>query len=119
MQGVDLDTGFDETGFIIVAATDGHALSLGLDELPVLSGPGKGNTLIKLADDAEVLAARTTPSPRANPLTVYTEKGKKYDLFVEAIAGNRGGRGRPVVKRTGFADFEPIEPEVPRLEEDE
>lgn len=118
VQGVDPSTGFDESGWIIVASTDGHALSVGLDELTVLSGPGKGTTLIKLADDAEVLAARITPSQRAHPLTVYTDKGKKYDLFVDAIAGNRGGRGKAVVKRTGFTEYEPPEVEIPSLEGD-
>mgnify|MGYP006286926099 CR=1 FL=1 len=117
VQGLDEGSGFDEPGWIIVAASDGHALSLGLDELPVLAGPGKGNVLIKLAADAEVMAARTTPSPRAHPLTVYTERGKRYDLFVEAIASTRGGRGKAVVKRSGFADADPAPVEVPTLEE--
>ncbi|MEL6187074.1 MAG: DNA topoisomerase, partial [Myxococcota bacterium] len=118
IQGLDENTGFDEAGWLIAAATDGHALSVGLDELAVLSGPGKGTILIKLARDVEVLAARTTSSTRTHPLVVYTDKGRRYDLFVDAIAGPRGGRGKAVVKRTGFAEYEPVEAEVPSLEEE-
>lgn len=118
VQALDPSTGFDADGFVLVATTDGHALSLGLDELPVLSGPGKGNLLIKVADGAEVLAASLTPSPRTNPLSVFTDKGKKYDLFVEAIAGTRGGRGKAVVKRSGFTDWTRPEVEIPTLEGD-
>ena len=115
IQGIDPSTGFDEGGYIIVASTDGHALSVALEELVVLSGAGKGTLLIKLAEDATVLAARTTPSPRAGPLTVFTDKGKRYDLFVEATAGPRGARGRAIVKRTGFSEYQPLEVEVPVL----
>lgn len=117
IQPLDSESGFDVGGWVLVASSDGHALSVGLEDLSVLSGPGKGTTLIKLSDQAEVLAASITHGQRSNPLVVLTEAGKKYELFVDAIAGTRGGRGKAVVKRTGFGSYEPSEIEVPTLEE--
>lgn len=104
-----------DEGYVIAASTDGHALAVALDELAVLAGPGRGTMLIKLAEGVELLAARYTPSLRTQPLRVFTEKGRKYDLFADALRGSRGGRGRALVKRSGFASVEHRLPAVPEL----
>ncbi len=108
----DAAPGGPAPGFVLAAATDGHAMSVNLEELGILSGPGKGTTLMKLAAGAEILAAQLTSSPRTNPLVVFTDRGKRHELFVEGIAGTRGGRGKPVVKRSSFesAEFLPVTP---------
>ena len=117
-QGEDKETGLDESGWLTVASTDGHGLAVPLEDLALLSGPGKGTTLIKLGDNAECLAAQLSTEVRGGPLVVYTEKGKKYELTPELTAGARGGRGKAIVKRAQFSDFDKVEVEVPKIEED-
>ena len=74
--------------------------------------------MIKLSDGVEVMASRISASKRTDSMTVSTEKGKKYELFVEGTLGTRGGRGKAVVKRTGFATVDYELPEVPELGEE-
>ena len=106
----------DEEGYILAAATDGHAIAVDLEELSVLAGPGRGTMLIKLANDVELLAAKMTPALRTGSLTVRTNKGKKYELVADSLVATRGGRGRAVVKRSSFRTVDHDLPEVPELE---
>lgn len=106
----------DEAGYVVVAATDGHAIAVDIEDLSVLAGPGRGTMLIKLASDVELLAAKRVPSLRTDPLKVRTEKGKKYELFAESLVAARGGRGRAVVKRARFRIVDHDLPEIPELE---
>jgi DNA gyrase subunit A len=104
-----------QTGYVVAAAKDGHALAVELEETAVLAGPGRGTILIKLGVGVELLAARYAKSPRTDALVVRTDKGKKFELFAEGLLGARGGRGKPVVKRSDFAAVDWELPEVPDL----
>ncbi len=107
----------EQIGYVIVAAQDGHAMALDVEDLAVLSGPGRGTIFIKLADNVELIGARLAKSVRTEPLVVRTDKGKKYELFAEAQMGTRGGRGKSVVKRSTFASVDWELPEIPELSE--
>ncbi|MCB9654546.1 MAG: hypothetical protein H6729_10510 [Deltaproteobacteria bacterium] len=110
-------TVFPEEGqrFVIAAADDGHGIAVELSELSILAGPGKGTQLMKLGTEASLIAAVGAPSPRTGALVVLTDKGRRYELFAEALLTTRGGRGKPVVKRAQFASAEWPLPAVPDL----
>jgi DNA gyrase subunit A len=112
-------TAESDDGWVVAASTDGHAIAVDLEEVALLSGPGKGTMLIKLEADASVLAARIARRSRGEPLTVFTEGGKKHDLQAEDVEALRGTRGKQLVKRGGFASAELPPPEVPMLARDE
>jgi DNA gyrase subunit A len=122
-EGDEVETVFVQTedmdGYVLAAATDGHGIAVDIEELAVLAGPGRGTQLIKLARDAEVLAAKYVPSERKGSLVVKTDGGKKYELFADSLAAARAGRGKAVVKRSNFAEVEPELPDVPELPEPE
>lgn len=115
LQGEDKVSGLDEPGWLIAATTDGHALAVELEELALLSGPGKGSLLMKVNDTAEVLAAHLSPADNVEPLTVFTDKGKQHNLRPEDIAGARGAKGKAVIKRGRFESYAAPEVIVPSL----
>lgn len=104
----------EDRGWVLAATTDGHALAVDPDEVALLSGPGKGSMLIKVGEDAEVLAAIFARSTK-EALTVYTDKGKRHELRAPEVKGSRGARGSAVIKRGTFASAELPLPEVPNL----
>ena len=116
-DGDEVITVFPEEGqrFVIAAADDGHGIAVELSELSILAGPGKGTQLMKLGTEASLIAAVGAPSPRTGALVVLTDKGRRYELFAEALLTTRGGRGKPVVKRAQFASAEWPLPAVPDL----
>jgi DNA gyrase subunit A len=120
-EGDEVLTVFLQEGnaYVIAAANDGHAIAVETEDLALLSGPGQGTMLIKLAPEAKLVGAIGAKSPRTGPLVALTENGRRYELFVESLLGTRGGRGKQVVKRASFADVELPLPEVPKLQEDE
>jgi len=122
-EGDEVITVFVQTeetdGYVLAASTDGHGIAVELEELSVLAGPGRGTQLIKLGKDASVLAAKYVPSERKGSLVVKTENGKKYELFADSLAATRAGRGKAIVKRSGFAEYETDLPEVQELPEPE
>ncbi len=101
--------------YLIACADDGHALAVAPEEVPLLAGPGKGATLIKLAKNARLIGAAGAPSLRVGPLVVKTEKGKEHELFAESLLGKRAGRGKQVVKRSKFQEVVHFLPEIPTL----
>ena len=109
----------EEEGFIIAVASDGHAISVPLEDIPVLAGPGRGNMLMKVNSPAELLVAQLVPSLRTGSVAVRTDKGKRYELFAEGLLATRGGRGKAVVKRAKFSTVDWPVPEVPELPEEE
>jgi DNA gyrase subunit A len=102
---------------LVAASSAGTALGLPLDELPVLSGPGKGVALMKLPDGAEILGAQTGASAKATKLVAYTEKDTRYEVSAHDVRGERAARGTELVKRGGFARVEPPTITVPTLPE--
>jgi DNA gyrase subunit A len=97
---------------VLVATSDGYALGVRADEVPVLSGVGKGSALIKLAEGERVVGAQIAAS-KHDAFTVETEKGKSLDLAWDKIAGSRGEAGESIVKRDRFARVVPPPPVLP------
>jgi DNA gyrase subunit A len=92
----------DLTDLVLVATTDGHALSVPASELALLSGTGKGSTLIKVAEGERVLGV-VIAQRGVGSLVIETEKGKTLELQSQKILGSRGDRGSAIVKRDRFA----------------
>jgi DNA gyrase subunit A len=116
-EGDEILTVFEEKGspYVIAAASDGHAIAVETGSLALLSGAGQGTMLIKLDPEARLIGAVGVPSVRTGSLLVLTEKGKRFELFAEALLSARGGRGKPIVKRSSFAEVELPLPAVPDL----
>jgi DNA gyrase subunit A len=116
-EGDEVMTVFPAKGnaYVLAVADDGHAIAVNLQEVPVLSGPGKGNMLIKLDSDAKLLGAIGVATLDGS-LTAFTEANKAYDIKARNAASSRGGRGEQVVRRTRFVRVELPPPVVPVLE---
>jgi len=103
--------------FIIAASDDGHGIAVKMEEIALLSGAGRGTMLIKLAKEASLIAVKPVPSARVGSVVVFTENGKRFELFAEALESTRGARGRALVKRSKFTSVEYTLPDVPQLGE--
>ena len=99
---------------ILCASSDGHALGVRVEELPVLSGPGKGSILMKIDEGERLLGAALALEPR-DSIAVETEKGKLIELQANKIAGSRGGLGH-AKRGERYARVVPPPVVVPTLE---
>ena len=106
----------DGLQYIMAASDDGHAIAVDVEDIPLLSGAGKGNMLIKLGKDVELIGAIGAASLRDAKLVAYTPGGRRHERGVEALLTSRGGRGKAVVKRNGFDAMDIPLPEIPILE---
>jgi DNA gyrase subunit A len=98
---------------VIAATAEARGLLCKADEINFLSGPGKGVILIKLSDDDRVLGFIASTGDR-DLMTVETTRGGeqtistgKYDVT------GRGGKGRELLQRGGFARIIWTTPEAP------
>jgi DNA gyrase subunit A len=101
-------------GEVLIAATaDGRGLLCNADEVNFLSGPGKGVLLIKLGKDDRVLGAIASSGDR-DLLTVETTRGAEQTISTAkyGVTG-RGGKGRELLQRGGFAKVLWPTPEAP------
>ena len=84
---------------LAVVTEQAHMLVTKANEVNELAGPGRGVTVIKVADDDKVVAFLVT-SKRDAAVPLETSKGRKLEL---AAFGHdpaaRGGRGHQLVKR--------------------
>lgn len=78
---------------VIMAATNGYALRVPVDEIAVLSGAGKGSIVMKV-DEGERLVGALLDDRDA--IELETEKGKIVREIVEKISGVRGEYGRQI-----------------------
>jgi DNA gyrase subunit A len=88
-------------GDVVVTATrDGHVLHCKADEIAKLEGPGRGVTVIKVADDDAVIGF--IAGGKGDVLVLHAEKsGKDYSQKADPKqASARGGKGHQVVKKT-------------------
>ena len=106
----------DGLQYVMAASDDGHAIAVDVEDIPLLSGAGKGNMLIKLGKDVELIGAIGEASVRDAKLVAYTPGGRRHERGVEALLTSRGGRGKAVVKRNGFDAMDIPLPEIPMLE---
>ncbi len=103
--------------FAVCAASDGHAHAVKLDDLALLAGVGQGSMLIKLDDKAHLVGAVVVPNKTTGCLAVRTAGKQKREIFAGAVLGSRGGKGKLLVKRSGFAKVEYELPDIPELSE--
>jgi DNA gyrase subunit A len=100
---------------ILIAATaEGRGLLAKAEEVNFLSGPGKGVLLIKLGDEDRVLGFIASSGDR-DLLTVETTRGAEQTISTAkyGVTG-RGGKGRELLQRGGFARILWPVPEAPQ-----
>ena len=100
---------------VLCASTDGHALGVSVDLIPVLSGAGKGSILMKI-DEGDRLLGAVVASESGGVLVIESEKGKTHELSRDKILGARADRGGQIVKRDKFARIVPSPVTVPVLD---
>jgi DNA gyrase subunit A len=93
-------SGCTEKDLLGVVTKKTNALVCKVDEVNVLAGPGRGVTVIKTADDDQVMAFLCTTAKSDKELTFETAKGKtlKFSLGKYEVTG-RGGKGREMSKK--------------------
>ncbi len=101
-------------GEVLIAATaEGRGILCKADEVNFLSGPGKGVLLIKLADNDKVLGAIASSGDR-DLLTVETTRGGEQTISTAKYeVTGRGGKGRELLQRGGFAKIVWPVPDAP------
>jgi DNA gyrase subunit A len=102
-------------GEVLIAATaEGRGILAKADEVNFLSGPGKGVLLIKLSGEDRVLGFIASTGDR-DLLTVETTRGAEQTISTAKyeITG-RGGKGRELLQRGGFARILWPAPEAPQ-----
>jgi DNA gyrase subunit A len=88
---------------VVCAAVRGKMLRFALDEVPELSGPGKGVYLMRPGGDDDRVVGALAPVKGAT-LIVVTAEGAERKLAVDDVpAGRRAGKGLKVVKRGRIA----------------
>ena len=100
---------------VLCASSEGHALGVAVDLVPVLSGAGKGSILMKI-DEGDRLLGAVVASQSDDTLVVETEKGKRHELSRDKILGSRADRGGQIVKRDRFARIVPPPVAMPVLD---
>jgi DNA gyrase subunit A len=113
--GVARVTG-DET--VIAATRQARAMLCPVEEINLLSGPGRGVILIKInKDDDRVLGFLASKGDR-DLMTVETTRGAEQTISTTKYeVTGRGGRGRELLQRAQFVRVVPAIPEVPVLPE--
>jgi DNA gyrase subunit A len=91
-------------GEVLIAATaDARGMLANAEEVNFLSGPGKGVLLIKLGGEDRVLGFIASTGDR-DLLTVETTRGGEQTISTAKYeVTGRGGRGRELLQRGGFA----------------
>lgn len=90
---------------IACVSAQGHALLCLATEVPVLSGPGRGVTLIKLKGDDTVFAAGVL-SKTSEPIRVKSEGGKTFEISPKTREITaRGGKGIALFKRGALQEW--------------
>ncbi|HXI30392.1 MAG TPA: DNA topoisomerase IV subunit A [Vicinamibacterales bacterium] len=99
---------------ILIAATaEARGILCKADEVNFLAGPGKGVLLIKLAEDDRVLGAIASTGDR-DLMTVETTRGGEQTISTAKYeVTGRGGKGRELLQRGGFARILWPVPEAP------
>ncbi|MQA30585.1 MAG: DNA topoisomerase 4 subunit A [Luteitalea sp.] len=98
---------------VIVATAGARGLLCPVDDINYLSGPGKGVILIKLSDDDRVLGFIASTGDR-DLLTVETTRGGEQTVSTGKYeVTGRGGRGRELLQRGGFARIIHPTPDAP------
>jgi DNA gyrase subunit A len=98
---------------LIAATAEGRAILAKAEEVNFLSGPGKGVLLIKLGKEDRVLGFLASSGDR-DLLTVETTRGAEQTISTAKYeVSGRGGKGRELLQRGGFARVLWPTPEAP------
>jgi DNA gyrase subunit A len=104
---------FTGTEVLIAATTEGRGILAKAEEVNYLSGPGKGVLLIKLGKEDRVLGFIASTGDR-DLLTVETTRGAEQTISTAKYeVTGRGGKGRELLQRGGFARVIWPMPEAP------
>ncbi len=106
------------TPTLAVASQQGRVLLCKAEEVSVLSGPGRGVTIIKLDGTDKVLAARLL-FRRQDQLVVLKQEGGKFPVSTRKYQPvSRGGKGHVLFKRGSLKGAEALPVELPVLDSD-
>ncbi len=100
---------------VVAVANSGHAIAVPLEDISILSGAGKGVTLMKLAPEATLLGAAVSVSARSPAIVALTDKGTRYEISAAEAHAERGTKGKEIVKRASFESVEPAPVVIPEL----
>jgi DNA gyrase subunit A len=81
---------------VVLAATNGYALRVPIDEIAALSGAGKGSIVMKLDENERLVGALLDDR---DFIELETEKGKIVRETVEKVSGVRGEYGRQITAK--------------------
>ena len=88
-----------------------------VEEINLLSGPGRGVILIKLNKDDRLLGFIASRGDR-DLMTVETTRGAEQTISTTKYeVTGRGGKGRELLQRGQFVRVVPTPPDVPLLPE--
>jgi DNA gyrase subunit A len=109
--GVDRVTGKE---VVIAATAEARGLLCPAEEINYLAGPGKGVILIKLASDSDKVLGFIASTGDRDLLTVETTRGAEQTISTAKYeVTGRGGKGRELLQRGGFARILWPTPPVP------
>ncbi len=106
------------TPILAVASQRGRVLLCKADDVGMLSGPGRGVTVIKLDSADRVLAVRVL-SRKQDQLVVLKQEGGAFTITARKYQPvSRGGKGHALFKRGVLKGAEPLPVELPILDSD-
>jgi DNA gyrase subunit A len=109
--GVECVTGRE---IVIAATASARGLLCRADEINFLSGPGKGVILIKLHDEDDKVLGFIASHGDRDLLTVETTRGGEQTISTAKYeVTGRGGKGRELLQRGGFARIVWPQPDAP------
>lgn len=104
------------TPVLAVASQRGRVLLCNAEEVGVLSGPGRGVTVIKLDPADRVLAVRVL-SRKQDQLVLLKQEGSPITITTRKYQPvSRGGKGHVLFKRGTLKGAEPLPVELPALD---
>ena len=101
---------------MIAATRQARAMVCPVEEINLLSGPGRGVILIKLNKDDDRVIGFVASRGDRDLLTVETSRGGEQTISTAKYeVTGRGGRGRELMQRGQFVRVVPGEVELPTL----
>jgi DNA gyrase subunit A len=112
--GVALLPKLDRELLVCVVTSDAHALLCRVEEIPELSNPGRGVTVIKTDEGHPVMGFGVGTRKDREMLIVETEAGKEIPIGPERLSvTNRGGKGHGLMRKTKVVRVTLPEPTTP------
>jgi DNA gyrase/topoisomerase IV subunit A len=91
----------DEKDAVCVVTEHAHVLVTTAAEIHVLQNPGRGVTVIKVAEGDRVVGVGVARGAEERPLVVETAAGKTIEIGPKSYPPHaRGGKGRELARRT-------------------